>query len=62
MRLTKAYIQVGFIAVIYVSYYFTHDMQLKLSSWVDSFWWIAFVELEHASFWNDPCKQQLLAA
>lgn len=37
MRLTKAYIQVGFIAVIYVNYYFTHYMQLKLSSWVDSF-------------------------
>ena len=33
MRLTKAYIQVGFIAVIY----FTHCMQLKLSPWVDTF-------------------------
>lgn len=37
MRLTKAYIQVGFIAVIYLNYYFMHYMQLKLSSWVDTF-------------------------
>lgn len=50
MRLTKAYIQVGFIAVIYVNYYFRHYIQLKLSSWVDTFC------LEHAAYWNDPCK------
>lgn len=37
MRLTKAYIQVGFIAVIYLNYYLKQDMQFKLSSSVDTF-------------------------